>query len=152
MTAIGQRVRPNEWDARTSGAAVYTTDVRLPGMLEARILRSPHPHADIRRIDTSRAAALPGVVAVITADDLPDRTYLHLGEPFRDRSALARGRVRFVGEEVAAVVAHTRADADAALAAIDVSYKPRKAVLTAAAARTPGAPTVHGNAADNLAL
>jgi CO/xanthine dehydrogenase Mo-binding subunit/CO/xanthine dehydrogenase FAD-binding subunit len=152
LTALGQRVRPNEWDERTSGAAVYTTDVRLPGMLEARILRSPHPHADIRRIDTSRAAALPKVVAVITADDLPDRTYLHLGEPFRDRSALARGRVRFVGEEVAAVVAHTRADADAALAAIDVSYKPRKAVLTTTAARTPGAPTVHDSAAGNLAL
>ncbi|MYA14483.1 MAG: molybdopterin-dependent oxidoreductase [Acidimicrobiaceae bacterium] len=152
MTVIGRRVRPNEWEERTSGAAVYTTDIRLPGMLEARILRSPHPHADIGSIDTSRAAALPKVVAVITADDLGDRTYLHLGEPFRDRSALARGRVRFVGEEVAAVAAHTRAAADAALGLIDVAYKPRDAVLSVPVARAAEAPTVHDDALGNLAL
>ena len=152
MTVIGGRVRPNEWDERTSGAAVYTTDVRLPGMLEARILRSPHPHADVRGIDTSRAEALGGVAAVITANDLPDRTYLHLGEPFRDRSALARGRVRFVGEEVAAVAARGRADADAALQLIDVDYKPREAVFFPAAARAHGAPTVHDDAPGNIAL
>ena len=126
MAVLGQRVRPDQWDERTSGAAVYTTDVVLPQMLEARILRSPHPHADIRSIDTSRAEAHAGVAAVITADDLPDRTYLHLGEPFRDRSALARDRVRFIGEEVAAVAARTRADADAALDLIDVDYKPQR--------------------------
>ncbi len=152
MTALRQRVRPDGWEERTSGAALYTTDIRLPGMLEARILRSPHPHADIRSIDTSRAEAHTGVAAVITADDLGDRTYLHLGEPFRDRSALARGRVRFVGEEVAAVAAHTRAAADAALGLIDVSYKPRKAVLNVSTARAPEAPTVHDDATGNLAL
>ena len=152
MTVLGQRVRPNEWEQRTSGAAVYTTDIRLPGMLEARILRSPHPHADILSIDTSRAAAHIGVAAVITADDLPDRTYLHLGEPFRDRSALARGRVRFVGEEVAAVAARTRTAADAALGLIDVSYKQREAVLSVPVARALKAPTVHDDAIGNLAL
>ena len=152
MTVLGQRVRPNEWERRTSGAAVYTTDIRLPGMLEARILRSPHPHADILSIDTSRAAAHIGVAAVITADDLPDRTYLHLGEPFRDRSALARGRVRFVGEEVAAVAARTRTAADAALGLIDVSYKQREAVLSVPVARALKAPTVHDDAIGNLAL
>ena len=152
MTVIGERVRPNEWDERTSGAAVYTTDVRLPRMLEARILRSPHPHADIRSIDTSRAAALGGVAAVITADDLPDLTYLHLGEPFRDRAALARGRVRFIGEEVAAVAALTRGAADAALELIDVDYRPRDSVLTAVAARVGDTATVHDDAPGNLAL
>jgi len=152
LTVLGQRVRPNQWEERTSGAAVYTTDIRLPGMLEARILRSPHPHADIRSIDTSRAAALSEVAAVITADDLADRTYLHLGEPFRDRPALARGRVRFVGEEVAAVAAHTRTAADAALGLIDVSYKPRQAALTVPVARGLKAPTIHDDAAGNLAL
>ena len=152
MTALGQRVRPDGWEERTSGAAIYTTDVRLPGMLEARILRSPHPHADIRSIDTAQAEAHSGVVAVLTADDLPDRTYLHLGDPFRDRFALAWDRVRFVGEEVAAVAAHTRADADAALGLIDVSYKPRDAVLNASVARASGAATVHDDAIGNLAL
>ena len=152
MTALGQRVRPDGWEERTSGTAVYTTDVTLPGMLEARILRSPHPHADIRSIDTAQAEAHSGVVAVLTADDLPDRTYLHLGDPFRDRFALASDRVRFVGEEVAAVAAHTRADADAALGLIDVSYKPRDAVLNASVARASGAATVHDGAIGNLAL
>ena len=152
MTALGQRVRPDKWDERTSGAAVYTTDVSLPGMLEARILRSPHPHADIRSIGTSRAERGSGVAAVITADDLPDHTYLHLGEPFRDRFALARGRVRFVGEEVAAVAARTRAEADAALDLIEVDYKPRASVLTAHYARTGEAATVHDATAGNLAL
>ena len=121
-------------------------------MLEARILRSPHPHAEVRSIDTSRAAAHSGVAAVITADDLPDRTYLHLGEPFRDRGALARGRVRFVGEEVAAVAAHTRADADAALGLIEVDYRPLDGVFTPYAARLAEAATVHDEAESNLAL
>ena len=152
MTALGRRVRPDQWDERTSGTAVYATDVVLQGMLEARILRSPHPHADIASIDTSRAEALGGVAAVITADDLPERTYLHLGEPFRDRHALARDRVRFIGEEVAAVAAGTRVDADAALELIDVDYRPRPGVVTAPLARAPGAPTVHDHAAGNLAM
>ena len=152
MTVIGQRVRPNDWEERTSGAAVYTTDIRLPGMLEARILRSPHPHADIRGIDTSRAEAHVGVAAVITADDLPDHTYLHLGEPFSDRHALARDRVRFAGEEVAAVAARTRAEADEALDLIDVDYMRRDSVLTVPQARSGDAAAVHDDAAGNLAL
>ena len=152
MTVIGQRVRPNEWDERTSGTAVYTTDVKIPGMLEARILRSPHPRAEVRSIDTARAAARSGVVAVITAEDLPDHTYLHLGEPFRDRGALARGRVRFVGEEVAAVAAHTRAAADAALDLIEVDYRPLDGVFTPYAARLAEAARVHDEVAGNLAL
>ena len=152
MTVLGHRVRPDQWNERTSGTAVYTTDMTLPGMLEARILRSPHPHADIRSIDTVQAEAHSGVVAVITAEDLGDRTYLHLGEPFQDRFALARDRVRFVGEEVAAVAAHTRADADAALDLIDVDYKLRDSVYTTVHARTGDAPTVHDSVEGNLAL
>ncbi len=152
MTALGQRVRPDQWDERTSGTAVYTTDIALPGMLEARILRSPHPHADIRGIDTSRAEATIGVAAVITADDLPHHTYLHLGEPFSDRCALARDRVRFIGEEVAAVAARTRAEADAALDLIDVDYQRRDSVLTTSQARLIGAATVHDDTEGNLAL
>ena len=152
MTVLGQRVRPDQWDERTSGTAVYTTDVVLPQMLEARILRSPHPHADILNIDTSRAEALSGVAAVITADDLPDRTYLHLGEPFSDRFALARDRVRFIGEEVAAVAASTPAQAAAALDLIDVDYKPRASAVTTQFARVSQAPTVHDDATGNLSL
>ena len=145
-------MRPDEWHERTSGTAVYTTDIMLPGMLEARILRSPHAHADIRSIDTARAAAHPGVAAVITAEDLPDHTYLHLGEPFRDRYALAWDRVRFVGEEIAAVAADTRANADAALEEIEVDYKPRDAVFATHLARVGDMPRVHDEVAGNLAF
>ncbi len=152
MTVLGRRIRPDGWDERTSGGAVYTTDVSLTGTLEARILRSPHPHADIRSIDTAHAAAASGVAAVITADDLPDRTYLHLGAPFSDRSALAWDRVRFVGEEVAAVAARTRSEADAALGLIDVDYRPRPSAVTASYARLGGVATVHDDAPGNLAL
>ncbi len=121
-------------------------------MLDARILRSPHPHADIRGIDTARAAAHAGVAAVITADDLRGHTYLHLGEPFRDRHALARERVRFIGEEVAAVAASTRAAADEALDLIEVDYKVRDSVFSTVSARDGEAARVHDRAEGNLAL
>lgn len=150
--AVGQRVRPDLWEERTSGAAVYTTDVRRHGLLVARVLRSPHPHAEIRSVDAARARALDGVVAVITAADLPDVTYLHLGEPFRDRNALARDRVRFVGEEVAAVAAETPEAAETALGLIDVVYARLPAATDPGQARRPGAAPIHAHAPDNVAL
>lgn len=152
MKAVGRRQRPDSWDARTSGTAIYTTDVRLPGMLAGRILRSTVPHAEIRSIDVTEALRLPGVAAVITAADLPDRTYLHLGEPFRDRHALARSRVRFIGEEVAAVAAKDESTAAAALELIKVDYAPLATVETPAAAMRDGAPILHDHAPDNIAL
>ncbi len=152
MTVVGLRVRPNEWQQRTSGTAEYTTDLNVGGMLEARILRSPYPNADIRQIDTSAAKRIEGVEAILTAADLEDRTYLHLGDPFRDRHALARERVRFVGEEVAAVAATSRAVADAALAAIRVRYRPHKAVFDPERARRRKAPLVHASTPNNIAL
>lgn len=150
--AVGQRVRPDSWEERTSGAAVYATDIDRPGMLASRVLRSPHPHAEIRSIDAARARALDGVAAVITAADLPDVTYLHLGEPFRDRNALARDRVRFVGEEVAAVAAETAEAAEAALGLIEVAYARQPAATDPGQARRPGAAPVHAHAPDNVAL
>lgn len=152
--AVGQRVRPDSWEERTSGTAAYTTDVRRPGMLVARVLRSPHPHAEIRSIDAARARALDGVAAVITAADLPDPdiTYLHLGEPFRDRTVLARDRVRFVGEEVAAVAAETPEAAEAALGLIEVDYARLPAAFDPEQARRPGAAPIYGHAPDNSAL
>ena len=172
---VGQRVRPDSWEERTSGTAAYATDVRRPGMLAARVLRSPHPHAEIRSVDAARARALDGVAAVVTAADLPDPdiTYLHLGEPFRDRTVLARDRVRFVSEEVAAVAAETPEAAEAALGLIEVDYarlpaafdpeqarRPGAAPMQATQAqsrrprfrRRPGAVPIHAHAPDNSAL
>jgi 4-hydroxybenzoyl-CoA reductase subunit alpha len=82
---------------KVTGRAVYTHDVARPGMLHARVLRSPHPHARIRGIDTAAAARLPGVAAVVTAADTARQRYLYLGGPFSDRYPLAVDRVRFVG-------------------------------------------------------
>src|SRR4029077_2377272 len=102
---------------KVSGAAKYAADIVRPGTLHARILRSPVPHARIVSIDTSRAQALPGVHAVLTAADIPD--YL-IGRAMRDMPILARDKVRFVGEKVAAVAAVDLDTAEEALGLIEV--------------------------------
>ena len=107
---------------KVTGAARYTFDVTLPGMVHAKVLRSPHPHARIVAIDASRAEALPGVVAVVTGADaikLPDPYY---GVAIRDQPVLAIDKVRYVGDMVAAVAAFDEETAYRALALIDVHY------------------------------
>src|ERR1700689_3245989 len=119
MKQVGRRIRPKGWEAITSGTFVYSSDLAPEGLLVGRILRSPHPSARIVSIDVSAARAMPGVHAVITGADLPtDLVYRHEGAG--DRHPIARGCVRFIGEEVAAVAAETSALADAALAAIKI--------------------------------
>ena len=152
-TAVGQRTRQVDWEARTTGTARYTGDLPSDGVLVGTILRSPHPHAEIVAIDTSGAAAMAGVEAVITADDLGDGTrYQHSGPAHADRPVLAAGRVRFVGQEVAAVAACDRSTALRALEAIAVTYRPRGAPLTPQQALEPGAEVLHSRSAGpNLA-
>jgi CO/xanthine dehydrogenase Mo-binding subunit/CO/xanthine dehydrogenase FAD-binding subunit len=140
---LGERVRPVDWQAKTAGRAEYTDDVELPGTLVARVLRSPHPHAEVVSIGTDAVLRAPGVAAVITASDLPDVPYIHHGGPLSDRPVLARGVVRFVGQEVAAVAAETPAQADEALRRFEVRYRPLSAVTTMVEAREPGAPKIH---------
>lgn len=142
MKQIGMRRRAIDWDARTSGRVTYAGDVRLDGLLEGAILRSPHPHARIRSIDVSRARAMPGVRAVVTASDLPSGArYLHEGAG--DRPPLADGVVRFIGQEVAAVAADTSELAHQALQAIDVAYEILAAPLSVHAALASGAARLH---------
>ena len=114
---IGQPIRRIEGPDKTTGAARYAGDILLPGMLWAKVLRSPHPHARIRGIDTSRAEALPGVHAVLTAADVPSEL---TGRMLKDMPLLAQDRVRFAGEKVAVVAAEDKATADAATELIDV--------------------------------
>jgi CO/xanthine dehydrogenase Mo-binding subunit/CO/xanthine dehydrogenase FAD-binding subunit len=142
-SSIGQRVLNVDWQAKTSGAALYTGDIDLPGMLHARILRSPHPHATIRSINVNAAMAVPGVVAIVTGSELPDRTYIHHGGPMSDRRVLAQGTVRFVGEEIAGIAAETAAAAALALRRIDVKYKSLRAATTLQEALEPNAPQIH---------
>jgi 4-hydroxybenzoyl-CoA reductase subunit alpha len=118
---IGKPVLRVDGVAKVTGAARYTDDMQLPGMLVGKILRSPHAHARIRSIDTSRAEALPGVKAVVTGPDAPVRYgILPVAE---DEYPLAVDKVRFVGDEVAAVAAVDEATANRALSLIDVDYE-----------------------------
>ena len=117
---------------KVAGVTRYADDLFLPRMLYGKLLRSPHPHASIKRIDTSQAEALPGVVAVITGSDLT--------QPFsimpvnQDEHALALDKVRYVGDPVAAVAAVDEETAEAALHAIDVVYEPLRSIMSIEAA------------------
>ena len=125
---------------KVTGAARYTFDVTLPGMLHAKVLRSPHPHARIVAIDTSKAEALPGVVAVVTGGDaarLPDPYY---GVAIRDQPVIAIDKVRYVGDMAAAVAAFDEETAYRALALIDVHYDLLPPVSTIDEALADGAP------------
>ncbi len=125
---------------KVTGAATFGADISRPGMLWAKVLRSPVPHARITSIDTSRARTLPGVHAVLTANDLPD---YRVGRSMRDMPVLARHKVRFIGEKVAAVAAVDLDTAEEALSLIDVQYAELPAVFDPIEAMQPGAPLIH---------
>jgi xanthine dehydrogenase molybdenum-binding subunit len=126
---------------KATGRAIYATDVSLPNMLQGKVLRSPHPHARIVAIDTSRAEALPGVHAVITAHDAPNVYYGHAF--LVDRVVLARDKVRYVGEPIAAVAADSADQAEEAVRLIEVAYEPLPAVFDIDEALAPDAPLIH---------
>ena len=137
---VGKALGRVEGPAKVSGQATYAADVLLPGMLWGKALRSPLPHARIVRIDTRAATRLPGVLAVLTAQDLPD---VLTGRRVYDMPVLARERVRFIGEKVAVVAAETPDIAEEALTCIEVEYAELPAVFDAEAAMQPGAPLLH---------
>src|SRR5438477_11157315 len=111
-TAIGQPVPRIEGPDKVTGATRFASDVTLPGTLWCKLLRSPVPHARIVRVDTSRAAACPGVHAVLTGADLPPDT--RMGRRMRDMPVPAWDHVRYVGDRVAAVAADDRSVEDEA--------------------------------------
>ena len=121
FSTIGKSVAFVDAAEKTTGHGKYTDDLSVPGMLIGKILHSPHPHARIKSIDTSRARALPGVAAVVTGQDAPI-TYgiLPIGH---DEHALALDKVRYVGDNVACVAAVDESTAEKALELIDVEYE-----------------------------
>jgi aldehyde oxidoreductase len=126
---------------KATGRAMYAADLTAEGMLHGAVLRSPHPHADIVRIDTERARSMPGVAVVLTAADVPGiNSY---GRKIKDEPVLAESRVRKVGDPVALVVAASRAEAETALAAIKVDYVPLPALFDPEDALADGAPAIH---------
>ncbi|MBI4279087.1 MAG: xanthine dehydrogenase family protein molybdopterin-binding subunit [Armatimonadetes bacterium] len=130
---------------KVTGAAKYTGDLIVPGMLYGKVLRSPFPHARIICVDASAAERIPGVRAVLTGRDLADLDPYY-GHAVRDRPVVAIDRVRFAGEPVAAVAADDEHTAHAALAAIQVEYQELPAVTDLTMALNDGAPRVHEEA------
>lgn len=125
---------------RVTGAGIYGIDLELRDAIRGGVLRSEHAHAKIVSIDTSEARALPGVYAVVTAADAPDVRY---GRTSMDRYMLARGKVRYLGDPVAAVAAENNAVVRQALKKIKVVYGPLPVVVDPEEAMKPSAPTLH---------
>jgi CO/xanthine dehydrogenase Mo-binding subunit len=142
MTSIGINIRRVDGTEKVTGQALYAGDLRLPGMTYAKVLRSPVAHARIRRIDSNKAAALPGVVAIITRDNL-NVASPSFGAYVRDQQILATDKVRYVGDMVAAVAAVEQGIAEEAVNLIDVEYGELPAVYTIEDALKEGAPLVH---------
>jgi CO/xanthine dehydrogenase Mo-binding subunit/aerobic-type carbon monoxide dehydrogenase small subunit (CoxS/CutS family) len=145
---IGANVRRLDAPSKVSGALKYAGDMTMPGMLHLQVLRSPHPHAIIESIDTSEAEAMDGVEGVITCADVPGED--GFGVFVHDQPVMARGKVRYVGEAVAAVASEYPVVARLALAKIRVKYRPLPAVFDAFDAMKPGAPVLHDYAPDNV--
>jgi CO/xanthine dehydrogenase Mo-binding subunit len=147
---IGTRPIRHDGLDKVTGRALYGADVQMAGLLHGRILRSPHAHARIRKIDATRALAMPGVEAVVTADDLPDpaNKIAELGEgainvSHLSSNCLARGKVLYKGQAVAAIAAVSPHVAEEALKLIAVEYEPLPPVIDVQAAMKDGAPLLH---------
>jgi CO/xanthine dehydrogenase Mo-binding subunit/aerobic-type carbon monoxide dehydrogenase small subunit (CoxS/CutS family) len=145
---IGANVRRLDAPSKVSGALKYAGDMTMPDMLHVQVLRSPHAHARIVSLDTSEAEAMPGVEGVITCDDVPGED--GFGVFVNDQPVLARGKVRYVGDAVAAVAAEDHLTARRALDRIKVVYEPLPAVFDPDEALRPGAPVIHDYAPDNI--
>ncbi len=154
MKMIGGNIPRNDGVAKATGAAVYADDIRRPGMLYGALLRSPLPHARIAHIDVRKAAALPGVKAVITGEDTPKIRYgnWRLFPATQDELPLAVDKVRFVGDEVAAVAAVDRDTAREALERIEVAYEELPASFDVKTSMRKGAPVLHEETPSNVSV
>jgi len=142
---VGRSVHRVDGIEKVTGKAKFTGDLKIPGMLYGRILRSSYPHAGISSIDSSRAEALPGVAAVLTAADIGELDPYYNGRP-----VIAIKKVRYVGEPVAAVAAEDQESAEEALSLINVQYEELPAAVGLDAALAKGAPLIHENLKDNI--
>jgi 4-hydroxybenzoyl-CoA reductase subunit alpha len=148
FSIIGKPVALIDSAGKTTGAGKYTDDLSLPGMLIGKILHSPYPHALIKRIDASRALALDGVVTVVTGQDAPNKYgILPVGH---DETALAVEKVRYVGDNVACVVAESESIAEQALEMIDVEYEPLPAYFDPEESMKATTDLIHSEKANNI--
>ncbi len=151
-TVIGTRPIRHDGADKVTGRALYGADYNAAGLLHGFILRSPHAHARIVSMDTAKAAAVPGVLAIVTAADLPESAdrIVDLGEgamplSYIQGNVLARGKVLYRGHAVAAVAARSAHEAEEAARLIEVEYETLPSVMTAPEAMREGAPILHGN-------
>lgn len=156
---VGKSVKRVEDPRFIQGKGKYVANLQIPGMLHAALVRSPHAHAKIKRIDTSAALAMPGVVAVYTGQDLAADGVGGLpcgfnppGIKTAPHPALAIGKVRHVGDGVAVVIAENRYVAQDAAEAVQVDYEPLPAVVDAKKATEPGAPQLHEEIPNNTSF
>src|ERR1043165_2996044 len=152
---IGSSLKRREDYRFLTGSGTYTDDVKLDRQTYAVFVRSPHAHAAIKRIDTTKAQQAPGVVAVFTGEDTANAKINGLpcgwlitdvnGQPMKDlaRPVLAQGKVRYVGDHVAVVIAETYLQAKDAAELVQVDYETLPAVVDVADARKAGAPATH---------
>jgi CO/xanthine dehydrogenase Mo-binding subunit len=145
LADIGKTFRRLDYETKVTGAAQYLADMQVPGTCCGKILRSPLPHARIKHIDISKAAKVPGVMAIITRDDIVHNEGIepYYGPVFHDQTIVAVEKVRHVGDPVAAVAALDADAAEEALRLIEVEYEELPPVLDVHEALKAGAPLVH---------
>jgi 4-hydroxybenzoyl-CoA reductase subunit alpha len=151
LNVVGTRMPMMDAAQKAKGSALFTDDLVLPGMLYGRVLRSPLPHAKILNIDTSQAAKLPGVKGVVTGSDIPDRKY-GIVPKASDEYALAKVKVRYIGDDVAAVCAIDPEIAEEALELIEVDYEELPAVFDPLESKKEGAPQIHEDIKNNTSF
>ena len=137
-SVVGKRIPREDALVKITGKAEYSTDILLPGMLYGKILRSPYPHARILNIDTTKAGKLPGVKAVLTAKNTPSTD-----SPHADRRIFVTSKVRYIGDEVAAVAAISEDIAEEALELIEVEYEELPAIFDPPDALKPDSIRIH---------
>ena len=148
-TYIGKRMPRVDSRAKVTGKALYTADLKLPGMLVGKIKRSPYAHARILNIDTSKAEALPGVKAVVTGKDTEGIKWGVFAYT-RDQQFIQTEKVRYIGDEVAGVAAVDEETACRALDLIDVAYEQLPAVFDPMQAMTSETPLIHDDFPNNI--
>ncbi len=142
LKVVGGRLPRVDGEEKVTGKALYTSDVELPGMAYGKILRSPFPHARLLKVDGRKAERLPGVIAVLTREDLGELDFYY-GAAYKDQSIVAVDKVRYVGDPVAAVAAVDEATAEGALTLIEAEYEELPVVASINEALQPNAPLVH---------
>ncbi len=155
LSFVGKSIPRVDGIEKATGELQYLADINLPGMLYAVILGSPHAHARIKRIDTSKAEQLPGVMAVITGRDIPDNrmcTNAGLLPGLEDKLPLEKDKVRFIGDDVAAVAAVDLETAEKALEMITVEYEPLEPVLDVEKAMNASSPLIHEDHESNISV